>query len=368
MGGAWTAIVRVLLIVTLALLTGAGHLGATLTHGEGYLTELAPAPIRGLVDWITGAPASERYTGPAERAPIYGALVRPVLQRQCASCHATGSAQGGLALDTPEGILKGGDNGRVVVPEHAVASELVRRVWLPRDHPDAMPPRSQRPLPPADAALLRWWIDTGASFDAAVADVEIAEEVLPGLEARLGPLARGGPTIPAVTLPPPDPAQLAAIRAQGVDVSPIADGSPFLQARLVATGEAAQGDDARVAALAPLASHVLWLSLAGTSISDAAFPAIGRLRNLTRLDLSRTGTTDAALQALGALPQLEAVNLYGTKVTDAGLAALGALPRLRRVYVWQTGVTPAGVEKLKATAPKLEIVLGEESADASTPP
>jgi uncharacterized membrane protein len=359
-GGAWTWMLRGLLLVTVGVLTAAGHLGATLTHGEGYLTELAPAPIRALA----GASAPDRYTGPPERAPIYRTLVHPVLQRQCATCHAGGAAMGGLALDTPEGIQKGGDHGPVIVPEHALASELIRRVWLPPAHQDAMPPRGQRPLAPADAAVLRWWIDTGASFEATVADVEIAPDVLPGLEARLGPIAHGGPTVPSITLPPVDPAQLAAARAKGVDVSAIADGSPFLQARV----DVSQPADAAVASLAPLAPHVLWLSVAGSAVSDGVFPGIGKLRNLTRLDLSRTATTDAGLQALGGLPQLETINLYGTKVTDGGLAAFAAMPRLRRVYLWQTAVTPAAVERLKATAPKLEIVLGDEpDAPAARP-
>jgi uncharacterized membrane protein/mono/diheme cytochrome c family protein len=359
-GGAWTWVLRGLLALTIGVLTAAGHLGATLTHGDGYLTELAPAPIRNLL----GAPAAERYTGPPERAPIYRTLVHPILQRHCASCHASGAPLGGLALDTPDAIQKGGDHGPVIVPEHALASELIRRVWLPPSHQDAMPPRGQRPLAPADAAVLRWWIDTGASFEATIADVEIAPDVLPGLEARLGPIARGGPTVPSITLPAVDPSLLAAARARGVDVSAIADGSPFLQARL----DVSQPADAAVAALAPLAPHVLWLSLAGSRVSDAALPALGKLRNLTRLDLSRTATTDAGVQALAGLPQLETVNLYGTKVTDAGLAPLATMPRLRRVYVWQTAVTPAGVEKMKATAPKLEIVLGDDTETAPARP
>ena len=158
-------IVRAGLALTLAALTVAGHLGATLTHGEGYLTEFAPAPLRTLIAGVSGAPAAAAFTGPVERAPVYPTLVRPVLQRHCVSCHAAGAARGGLVLDTPEAILKGGDHGPVVAPGRALASELVRRVWLPADHPDAMPPRGQRPLPAADAGLLRWWIDSGASFE-----------------------------------------------------------------------------------------------------------------------------------------------------------------------------------------------------------
>jgi uncharacterized membrane protein len=352
--GTGDAIVRTALVLTLVALTAAGHLGATLTHGEGYLTEFAPAPLRTLFAGVSGA----AFTGPAERAPVYPSLVQPVLQRHCVSCHGPSAPRGGLILDTPEGILKGGDHGPVVTPGRALSSELVRRIWLPADHADAMPPRGQRPMPAADAGLVRWWIDAGASFEQPLAELDLPPELLPVVEARLGPLSRGGPTIPAVTLAKPDPARLDAIRKGGVDVRPIADGSPFLQARV--TGREPPADDGRVASLVPLAPHVLWLTLADTAITDGAYSSIARMTNVTRLDVSRTATTDRGLLALAPLAQLEALNLYGTQITDAGLPPLATLPRLRRVYLWQTAVTPAGVERLRAAAPKLEIVLGDE--------
>jgi len=56
--GAGDALVRTGLALTLATLTAAGHLGATLTHGEGYLTDFAPAPLRTLVAGLSGAPAA----------------------------------------------------------------------------------------------------------------------------------------------------------------------------------------------------------------------------------------------------------------------------------------------------------------------
>ena len=359
--GSGDALVRTALGLTLAALTIAGHLGATLTHGEGYLTEFAPAPLRTLIARVSGAPAAAPFTGPVERAAVYPTLVRPVLQRHCVSCHGAGAPRGGLVLDTPEGILKGGDHGPVVTPGRALSSELVRRVWLPADHKDAMPPRGQRPLAAADAGLLRWWIDSGASFEQPLAELDVPADVRPVVEARLGPLSRGGPTIPPVVLAAPDPARLAAIREHGVDLRAIADGSPFLEARV--SGHEAPADDGRVASLAPLAPHVLWLTLADTAISDAAFPAIGAMTNLTRLDVSRTATTDQGLLALKPLAQLETLNLYDTRVTDAGLTPLAALPRLRRVYLWQTAVTPAGVERLRAARPTLEIVLGDDDAE-----
>ena len=362
LAGRGTMIVRAGLLVTIAALVAAGHLGATLTHGEGYLTEVAPPAVRRLVAALGGGAAETPVTGPPGQAPVYAAVVRPVLQQHCVACHSGERPQGALRLDTPEGILKGGDHGPVLAPGRALSSEIVRRVWLPPGHADVMPPRGQRPLPAADAAVLRWWVDSGASFEQPLADVEVPPEVLPVLESRLGPIARGGPSLPAVTLAAPDAARIEALRAPGIDIRAIADGSPFVQVRL--TGRSSASDDARVASLAPLAPHVLWLTLADSGITDTAFTAIAGMHNLTRLDVSRTATTDAGLRALGALPYLESLNLYGTRITDAGLDPLGTQPRLRRVYLWQTPVTPAGIEKLKTDKPKLEIVLDDAEGPA----
>ena len=77
--------------------------------------------------------------------------------------------------------------------------------------------------------------------------------------------------------------------------------------------------------------------------------------------------TDRGIAALAPLAQLESLNLYGT-VTDAALAPLASMLRLRRVYLWETAVTAAGVERLRAAAPKLEIVLGDEGVPAGRPP
>ena len=52
------AVYRTLLATTIIVIAIAGHLGATLTHGEGYLTEHAPASIRAWLGRVTGGSAS----------------------------------------------------------------------------------------------------------------------------------------------------------------------------------------------------------------------------------------------------------------------------------------------------------------------
>ncbi len=357
-GRFWRVAYASLLAATAMVLAIAGHLGATLTHGEGYLTDHAPAPIRHVLQRLTGQPpAAPRHTGPADQAVAYAALVAPILQERCVSCHGPGKAEGGLRLDTPDGIRKGGGDGPVVAPGRAASSELVRRVWLPAGHEDAMPPKGRPPLTPAEASVLRWWIDEGADATQKLADMDVPPDVLPAIETALGPLNRGGPTIPLVAVEAADAAALAAIEAEGLSLAPVAIGSPFLQAHCTNAGPRV-GDEA-MTVLARVAPQLLWLDLSGSGVTDAGLAALARFPNLTRLHLNRTAVTDAGLAHLGALPRLEYLNLYGTRVTDAGLTHLAGLTKLQALYVWQTGVTETGAQRLRSALPRLLVELGQ---------
>jgi hypothetical protein len=212
-----------------------------------------------------------------------------------------------------------------------------------------MPPRGRRPVTAAEGALVRWWIERGASFEATLGEMEIPTPVRRVVEGLVGSLpVEGGPTLPPGPASAADPARLAAAEAAGFSLKPIAEGVPFLQVTWDAAGEV------DLTALEPLRAQVVWLDLGGAGVGDSRLEAVGALENLVRLDLSRTGVTDAGLAHLKALAHLEALNLYGTAVTDAGLAHLGSLEKLRRLYLWQTATTSAGVDRLRSTLPALE--------------
>ena len=354
-GRFWRRVSGATLAVTLTAVVTAGHLGATLTHGEAYLTEHAPAPLRRVLAWA-GLDAAAPPAAPAlETALVYASLVEPVLRSRCIACHGAARAEGRLRFDSPEALMKGGEDGAVVSPGRADRSEIVRRLWLPPSHADAMPPSGQRPLAPAEAALIRWWIDRGARFDAKVVDAEMSPEVLPAIEAIFGPVARGGPTVPRVTLPPPDRGALAKLTALGVAVVPVAAGTPLLHVH--ATNARTTFDDQSLKLLEPIAAYVLWLDVSRTRVTDAGLVSVAKLPNLTRLDLNHTGVTDAGLARLASLTHLESLNLYGTVITDAGLDRLKGLTRLRTLHLWQTQVTPEGVARLRSTLPAAAITV-----------
>jgi uncharacterized membrane protein len=120
------------LLVTLGLLLPAGHLGASLTHGENFLFE----PFRA----DRAAPAETRLTA------TYSQAVAPLFEQYCHACHGPAKARGGLALHTPESIRA----GEVVVPGKPAESKMLVRLRLPLEHEDHMPPadRSRRRVLP----------------------------------------------------------------------------------------------------------------------------------------------------------------------------------------------------------------------------
>src|SRR5262245_57410920 len=77
--------------------------------------------------------------------------IRPVLVERCYVCHSASAptAQGGLQLDSAEGIRRGGNSGVVIRPGDPDQSLLIRAIRR-TDKNLKMPPGN--PLPPAVVA------------------------------------------------------------------------------------------------------------------------------------------------------------------------------------------------------------------------
>jgi hypothetical protein len=85
--------------------------------------------------------------------------VRPLLITQCYDCHSTGKKKrGGLLLDSKSGVLKGGDNGPIVVPGKPELSRLIQAVGYKDDL--KMPKNGK--LADEQIAVLTEWVKMGA--------------------------------------------------------------------------------------------------------------------------------------------------------------------------------------------------------------
>src|SRR3954454_4310421 len=79
-----------------------------------------------------------------EQADFFNKSIAPIFSNRCYKCHSAseGKTKGGLALDTREAFLKGGDDGKIVVPGDPMKSPLIQRV-LSKDAEEKMPPKQE---------------------------------------------------------------------------------------------------------------------------------------------------------------------------------------------------------------------------------
>lgn len=123
----------------------------------------------------------------------YAKDIRPLFESSCLRCHGAERPKAGLRLDSLEGVLKGGKEGKVIAPGQSEKSKLVIAVSR-LDEESAMPPKPRpgrgrggrgqgeragggnpppggargpmgplpKPLTAEQVGLVRAWIDQGA--------------------------------------------------------------------------------------------------------------------------------------------------------------------------------------------------------------
>jgi dienelactone hydrolase/mono/diheme cytochrome c family protein len=103
---------------------------------------------------------NQRGNNAATAVTHFEKAIRPVLVAQCYECHAADAKEikGGLALDTREGIRKGGDSGPAVVPGNANASLLIAALR----HEDGLEMPPKKKLSDEQIADFVKWIEAGA--------------------------------------------------------------------------------------------------------------------------------------------------------------------------------------------------------------
>lgn len=374
------------LAIAAALLVPGAHFGGTMTHGADFLSE----PLREIYTAARGAKpplASQSRIQPASASAPSSAVsseferqIAPILAANCAGCHGQDKQKGRLALHTPEAIRKGGRRGAVVVPGAPAESELLRRIRLPLDHEQHMPPEGKSQPAPADIAAIEAWIAAGAALPGGPPPVGTAGD--PNAPGAAGDVeTRDPPASPSPSLPPPASApspsgeppperaatptplpaeSLAALLAAQVHAEVI---EPVGGRLWVDVAAASALDEPRlIELLTPLSAHVIELSLAGSQAGDTLLSALRGFDRLERLDLSGTRATTVGLRSLHTLPMLRELNIARLALDDGAIDALAALPALRTLRAWQAGLSPDALAQLAARRTDLAIYAAAEPA------
>ena len=350
-----TAVYRTLLVTTIIVIAIAGHLGATLTHGEGYLTEHAPAAIRGWLgrgDRRAAAPVAEPSRSGDRvfdrRAADPGQALRQLPRPRPEPKASSGSTR----LD---GIRKGGEDGPVIVAGRAADSEI--------DPPYLAAPVAQGRDAPRRQAFTHGvrgsgdpLVDrSGRTGRQEAGGARITAEVEPAIEAAVGVVTRGGPSLPDVNVGPPDRQAVAAAARLGVSVVPLGASTHFIELHCTNAKRVRRQPARR----APAACTADGLAQPEWHADYRCWPVDGGAVQEPDAPASEpNAVSDRGLPQLAGLQHLEYLNLYGTGVSDAGLQSLAALKRLRTLYVWQTRVSDSGLERLRSALPRLEVDSG----------
>ncbi len=165
----------------------------------------------------------------AEELQFFEKHIRPVLVKECYACHAADAKeiQGGLTLDTRDGMLAGGDTGPSLVPGNTKQSLILQAIKQVDDDLQ-MPPKKK--LPDEVIAQFEKWIAMGAPDprDGASAAAKNEIDIEQGRQfwSFQPPQKAAPPTVKNSDWPQSDIDHflLAALEAKGLQ--PVADADP----------------------------------------------------------------------------------------------------------------------------------------------
>ena len=117
------------------------------------LASINAAVVQGIAQF------GDQHAAPVSDSWSFSRDVFPILQRSCLECHGAKKQEGQLRLDGHQNLAE----GDIIIPKNPDASELIRRITLPRNHEEIMPATGD-PLSPKHIAILRQWIAAGAEW------------------------------------------------------------------------------------------------------------------------------------------------------------------------------------------------------------
>ena len=304
---------------TILLLTVTGHYGGSMTHGEDFLK--LPVAKENLV------------LNEIDSINIYAEVIRPVLDGKCVKCHNQSKSNGKLLLTTSEEILTGGKSGSILTANNAMESHMYSYLTLPMDDKLHMPPRGNSQLKQHEIELIKYWIDSGASFDSYTKIDEEQEFVARNL-ASFFPK----PEI-MVSLPKAD--HLENLQNLNFRLERNSMENNFIEAKFLGD----KIENKHISALLKIKNQLVKLDLSNTDLKDNLLSKLKSLKNLKYLKLNNTNTTDKGLKNINK--NLESLNLNDTDVSYSGFLSFLEDSSLKNAYLWNTKITSSQQKMLK---------------------
>ena len=385
------------------------HLGATLTHGEGFLTEpweaafadkqqssepalvgveatpegadgqgktkvepsetgdnpgdvagAADLPSDALTEPTKGSLQVGQEAKPISTQEVEPSLVlayadiAPIFKDYCIKCHGTRKRKGDLALHSLESILAGGEHGAVLIPGDPLNSKLITSLSEPLESDHHMPPEGKK-QPSADAiAQLTLWVQGMESTTSSEAALEAETEPAPGnAEPVEGAHEPALPKSTSFAPTAPSAGAVEALVAHQVHVATLGQDTNLLEVDFTS---ASLGGESITSLLAPVAGLVGELCLFAQTPTQQDLLLLGSMPRLAHLDLRSAGDKPLSIAPLGSSTSITSLNLSSTPLASSSWSAIAKMESLNRVHIWGTGISEADLDKLAEQRPKLRLL------------
>lgn len=335
-------------VTSLVLVLIAGHFGSILTHGDDFIFE----PLMS---------KNENKVMVSDSTSLFAAVIQPMFDQKCDGCHNEKKAKGDLVLTTLNGIAKGGEHGAIWRAGSPQASLLMKRILLPEDNEDHMPPKGKAQLSAAEVQLLFQWILSGADTSKAWTKYNPSDSVRKLAEQFIN---RSTPNTIHYTFEAASPETIKKLNDPYRTVEPIAQEEPALSATFFIRNEF---KPSRLEDLSVVRKQLVSLNLSKMPVTDAECETIRKFENLEKLNLNFSSITNAGLDRLTSLDNLKSLSLAGTSLDEGAVEVLKKFKNLKEVFVWNTalantqqpipgiqwdnGFVPNEAEKLRLTPP-----------------
>ena len=325
-------------IITFFCLIIAGHLGATLTHGENFVLE----PLM---------PKEENV--PIDEAIVFDHVVKPIFIKKCVGCHNPDKFKGNLILADAKSILKGGKTGKLFVAGKPELSLLLKRIHLPLEDKKRMPPKDKIQLSEEEIALLYHWIKANANFKKKLIDLPANDSLRIFATAILKPVEN---TKEQFDFAAADEETIKELNNSYRGVYPISKGSPALA---VSIYNRSTYTSQTLKELSEVKTQIISLELNKAPVKDEDLKYITRFENLRKLNLNFTDITGKGLKELTSLKHLKNLTLSGTKINYKDLRQqISAFTSLKTLVVWNTNLSVEEIQKLQTANKHVQIVAG----------
>ena len=329
---------KMIQLVLAGLIFATGHYGGMVTHGEEFLA----------------LPTEKRTDEIPENPLVYSDVVGRILENKCVSCHNPNKTKGGLLMTSLSDLLAGGEVGNTILPGNFEESELIRRLHLPTEDEEHMPPDGKQPLNEQEIKILERWIALGASDTLRLAHLKSSEP----LKALITSLMQPDVKEKWAKLPKVADSTIQRLNTDYVTIKRIAGDTDALSVNVY---KSPVYNAQQITDLKFIGQNIVQLDASGLPIGQEEMTFIGSCTNLEWLELDQTPVTDAEFLKLDGLLNLKVLKAYDIDITDRSVAVIKNLKKLKSLYVWGAEISESGLSELKKTLPNLQIDKGIDS-------